>query len=53
MEYFAQGRREYADALSPSVNGRTLVHELRAAYDAALSRYDALVLPTVPFKPRS
>lgn len=28
---------------------RNLVHELRAAYDAALSRYDVLVLPTVPF----
>lgn len=69
IEYFAQGRREHADALSPSVKlaaltgrcsfqqggnhsyamARNLVHELRAAYDAALSRYDALVLPTVPF----
>lgn len=69
IAHFARGRREHANALSPSVKlaaltgrcsldqagnhsyamARNLVHEVRAAYDAALSRYDVLVLPTVPF----
>lgn len=68
-DLIARGRREHANALSPSVKlaaltgrcsldqagnlsyamARNLVHEVRAAYDAALSRYDVLVLPTVPF----
>lgn len=31
---------------------RNLAAELRAAYDEALSRYDVLVLPTVPYTAR-
>lgn len=34
------------------VKAMNLMHRLRAAYDEALSRYDVLVMPTVPAKSR-